>query len=102
MTGRQHIHLKSRSGEILNDRKVQLYPKIAEKLLGELCIDLGICLPPLHHYRFVRTPPKNPEKFTDAVLVAEGLSTHSDLRSEVLRRATKAFQDSLNAGATYE
>jgi len=42
-------------------------------LLYELCTKLGYCLPPEAQQRLMEDPPLDPEAFSDAVLLAEGL-----------------------------
>jgi hypothetical protein len=44
-----------------------------QRLLDELCVRLGFCLPPDAQERLVRDPPADATAFTDAVLAAEGL-----------------------------
>ena len=58
-----------------------------DRLLGELCVDLGFCLPPDDHARLVSDPPEDVDDFTDAVFVAEGMRPDADLN---LRRLVKA------------
>jgi hypothetical protein len=41
-------------------------------LLGELCTRLGYCLPPDEQGRLIADPPRDVDRFTDAVLRAEG------------------------------
>ena len=43
------------------------------RLLDDLCTCLGFCLPPDEHSRLRANPPSDPDSFTDAVFVAEGL-----------------------------
>jgi hypothetical protein len=43
-----------------------------ERLLGELCADLGYCLSPKDRARIIGSPPNDVDSFTDAVLLAEG------------------------------
>ncbi len=42
-------------------------------LLDDLCVQLGFCLPPDDYMRLQKDPPSEPEGFTDAVFVAEGM-----------------------------
>ena len=55
------------------------------KLLYDLCVDLGFCLPPDDIRRLVESPPAGVDAFTDAVFEAEGMdpTIHPDLRSQV-------------------
>ncbi|MFI7212906.1 hypothetical protein [Micromonospora maritima] len=57
------------------------------RLLDELCVNLGFCLPPEESRRLRESPPGGVDGFTDAVLAAEGMhgSEHPDLRREVRR-----------------
>jgi hypothetical protein len=45
-----------------------------EKLLDEVCVDLGFCLPPWEQTRLLHSPPRSIDAFADAIFVAEGLS----------------------------
>ena len=44
-----------------------------QRLLDDLCVKLGFCLPPAERQRLEEDPPANVDAFTDAVLAAEGL-----------------------------
>jgi len=44
-----------------------------EKLLDELCVDLGFCLPPGEYRAIVDDPPESVPAFVDAVFAAEGM-----------------------------
>jgi hypothetical protein len=46
----------------------------ASKLLSDLCVRLGFCLPPEEELRLQENPPLDVRSFTDAVFVAEGLN----------------------------
>jgi hypothetical protein len=56
-----------------------------ERLLDELCIKLGFCLPPDEKRRFEEAPPGDVDSFTDAVFEAEGIGdmSHRDIRRQV-------------------
>ncbi|MEV4137292.1 hypothetical protein AB0J72_34595 [Dactylosporangium sp. NPDC049742] len=56
-----------------------------QRLLNELCIKLGFCLPPDESRRLQESPPGDVDSFTDAVIEAEGLgdTTDTDLRRQV-------------------
>jgi hypothetical protein len=41
-------------------------------LLGDLCRDLGFCLPPDSQAELISNPPDDIDEFTDAVFRAEG------------------------------
>lgn len=43
------------------------------RLLTELCVKLGFCLPPDDIDRFEESPPGDVDSFTDAVFAAEGM-----------------------------
>ncbi|SCG75607.1 hypothetical protein [Micromonospora humi] len=55
------------------------------RLLDELCVKLGICLPPAENRRLRESPPAGVDTFTDAVLEAEGMGDmgHPGLRRQV-------------------
>jgi hypothetical protein len=44
----------------------------AAKLLNDLCVRLGYCLPPDDPQRIITDPPTSVETFPDAVVIAEG------------------------------
>jgi hypothetical protein len=43
------------------------------RLLNDLCVRLGYCLPPGDQQRLIDDPPTSVDEFTDAVVAAEGL-----------------------------
>ncbi|MGE0144384.1 MAG: hypothetical protein AB7I19_11395 [Planctomycetota bacterium] len=45
----------------------------AHRLLDDLCIKLGFCLPPADRSKLTQDPPSDVRAFTDAVFLAEGL-----------------------------
>jgi len=47
------------------------------RLLNDLCLELGFCLPPDEVERLASAPPTDVLAFTDAVFSAEGLSTEA-------------------------
>ena len=59
-----------------------------QRLLDELCVELGFCLPSREQARLLQSPPTDPDEFTNAVFAAEGMDPHlfPDLRSEVCIR----------------
>ncbi|UQU66788.1 hypothetical protein COUCH_11190 [Couchioplanes caeruleus] len=56
-----------------------------QRLLNELCIRLGFCLPPQSSRSLVESPPAGVDAFTDAVLEAEGMGdmSYTDIRRQV-------------------
>jgi hypothetical protein len=68
------------------------------KLLDDLCVQLGYCLPPDDQARLISDPPASVDAFTDAVIRAEGLDPMliaSDQRQQVWRMVAAAFGESL-------
>ncbi|WP_112699220.1 hypothetical protein [Micromonospora noduli] len=49
-----------------------------QRILEELCIKLGFCLPPEENLRLRESPPSDADSFTDAVFEAEGMGDMSD------------------------
>jgi hypothetical protein len=68
-------------------------PTRVERLLSELCVDLGFCLPPDDQERLRDSPPPTIDAFTDAVFLAEGIDplVHPQLHKQVRERVTKHF-----------
>ncbi|MBO8192284.1 hypothetical protein ITI46_11485 [Streptomyces oryzae] len=62
-----------------------------QRLLYELCVDLGFCLPPQEQRRLYAAPPADPDTFTDAVFEAEGMNPaeHGPLRQQVREVAAR-------------
>ncbi|MEV4757299.1 hypothetical protein AB0J86_19585 [Micromonospora sp. NPDC049559] len=56
-----------------------------QRLLRELCVRLGFCLPPAEIRRLCESPPGSVDSFTDAVFEAEGMGDmeYTDLRRQV-------------------
>ncbi len=56
-----------------------------ERLLADLCIGLGFCLPPNETRHLCESPPKTVDSFTDAVFEAEGMGdmSYTDLHRQV-------------------
>jgi hypothetical protein len=48
------------------------------RLLYEVCVELGFCLPPDQRRQFLEHPPTGVDAFTDALFVAEGLDPGED------------------------
>ncbi len=67
-----------------------------DRLLSELCVDLGFCLPPDDQARLRDAPPSTIDAFTDAVFFAEGMDplVHPELRRQVRDRVTRHFSAS--------
>jgi hypothetical protein len=64
------------------------------KLLNDLCVRLGYCLPPDDQQRIVSDPPASVDAFTDAVVKAEGFDPvlmASEQRRQVRRMVAAAF-----------
>jgi hypothetical protein len=60
--------------------------KETARLLEELCVKLGFCLPPNDSERLIESPPTTVDSFTDEVLRSEGMdpvTTATDLRKQV-------------------
>jgi hypothetical protein len=67
---------------------------IRERLLNDLCVDLGFCLPAEASQRLIGWPDPDPTAFADAVFEAEGLAgPERDLHlyREVRRRVAEAL-----------
>jgi hypothetical protein len=71
-------HGRVRTGD---DRTVAV-----QRLLDELCAELGFCLSPRAQTRLLRSAPTDPDEFTEAVFAAEGLDSHlfPHLRHQVI------------------
>ncbi len=57
-------------------------------LLHQACVDLGYCLPPIENERIRNNPPATTDKFTDAIMVAEGLEPQYNSK---LRKSLRAL-----------
>jgi hypothetical protein len=57
-----------------------------QRILDELCVGLGFCLPPEEQRRLRESPPADADSFTDAVFQAEGLDPMLEKR---LRRRVR-------------
>jgi hypothetical protein len=55
----------------------QLSEAAVDRLLNDLCVRLGFCLPPADRERLIADPPGDVDAFTDAVMDAEGLGGFS-------------------------
>jgi hypothetical protein len=62
-------------------------------LLDELCVKLGICLPPPVRRRITNCPPPKVDRFTDVVIQAEGLNPIDIIfRRQVRERVAAHFE----------
>ncbi len=68
-----------------------------DRLLSELCVDLGFCLPPDDWTRLLDSPPSTIDGFTDEVVLAEGMDplVYPKLRRQVREVVAKHFSLSL-------
>jgi len=75
------------------------------RLLEDLCVRLGYCLPPEAKDRILSDPPKSVDAFTDAVAMAEGLdpiAMATEQRQQVRRLVAAAFgEPSRPSGRTW-
>jgi hypothetical protein len=66
----------------------------AAKLLNDLCVQLGYCLPQDDQQRITSDPPQSVDAFTDAVVEAEGFDPvlmATEQRQQVRRMVAAAF-----------
>lgn len=66
------------------------------RLLAELCLKLGFCLPPDEQARLVSSPPPGIDALTDAVLLAEGFDPQlidAELRNQVRACVARYFEE---------
>jgi hypothetical protein len=66
----------------------------AARLLDDLCVRLGYCLPPADQQRLINDAPMSVDEFTDAVVNAEGFDpvlTATTPRQQVRRMVAAAF-----------
>jgi hypothetical protein len=85
----------------VNSRSKSLGPSEVETLLGQLCVDLGFCLPAESQDVLIDNPPSDPQAFTDAVFVAEGLNPQTarrDLYRQVQDCVASAFAQAAECG----
>ena len=67
---------------------------VGVKLLNDLCVRLGYCLPPDDQQRIISDPPTSVDAFTDAVVTAEGFDPvlmAAEQRQQVRRMVAAAF-----------
>jgi len=78
-----------------------------QRLLSELCVDLGFCLPPSEQARLAVEKPLSADELTDAIFVAEGLDptlAKRTLWKQVRDRVVRYFgdgNDDLEAAHTF-
>lgn len=72
------------------------YAAMVERLLTELCVDLGFCLSPADQMKLQNGPQQGVDGFTDAVLMAEGLNPafEKQLRRRVRILVDRHFKNS--------
>ena len=64
------------------------------RLLEELCVEVGLCLPPEARARLTAQPSVGVDAFIDAVLLTEGLNPQfvdKHLRQQVRDRVARHF-----------
>ena len=68
------------------------------RLLMELCVELGFCLPGEAQVRLENEPPLEVDAFVEAVYLAEGMAVPGDLRlwRRVKKKVAKHFRDAEN------
>lgn len=91
-----HYQRISRKSEQLAQKfynhSIQLPSDKVEGLLHQLCIKLGFCMSQKVNARLMHSPPRNPQRFTEVVMTAEGLSPgDSELYEKVFLHVHKAF-----------
>jgi hypothetical protein len=74
----------------LGNVKTQICGGKFGRLLEELCVKLGFCLPPSEGRRLEQLPPGDVDGFTDAVIEAEGQSARSPQRQRNAVRGSAA------------
>ena len=94
-------HKTSRnSGQEFRAHPILLSKREVESLLDKLCVDLGFCLPPKPRARIIANPPRNPHRFSEVVMKAEGFESagHSELFEQVFGYVLHAFEISGQRG----
>jgi hypothetical protein len=73
-----------------------------ERLLDQLCTDLGFCLPPNEYARLQSLLPLSIDAFIDQVFMAEGLEPQvkTELRRQVRERVARRFAETVENNAT--
>ncbi|PZD74907.1 hypothetical protein C1752_01029 [Acaryochloris thomasi RCC1774] len=74
------------------NHSIQLPSDKVEGLLYQLCVELGFCLSSKVNKRLAYSPPKNPQRFAEVVMKADGVSPwNSELYDKVFSRVYKVF-----------
>lgn len=66
-----------------------------ERLLDQLCVELGFCLDTESRNKLIQDPPADVDEFTDAVIRAEGLNPETlqrPLRTQIQDRVLRALR----------
>lgn len=73
-----------------------------ERLLDQLCTELGFCLPPSEYARLQSLLPLSIDAFTDQVFIAEGLEPQvkTELRRQVRERVARRFAETVDNDAS--
>ena len=74
---------------------MEIPENVIEGLLSTLCVDLGFCLPRNVSNRLIKFPPKTAERFTKAVVEAEGfniVTMEKHLYISVLKEVENVFE----------
>lgn len=84
------------SGLQFHEHLIILTKQEVESLLSKLCSDLGFCLSPKVQARLINSPPRNPHRFSEVVMLAEGfeLGSESGLYEQVFQYVLRAFETS--------
>ena len=71
-----------------------------EKILHDLCVVLGFCIPPKDQQRLIKDPPADADCFVNAVYEAEGFDPRQcgrwTLHRQVAEIVEKAFSNETN------
>lgn len=70
------------------------------RVLDELCVELGFCLPPVERQRLQSDPPNNAVLFAEAVFAAEEMDpgAHRHLHRQVRETIAKHFSSAKACG----
>ena len=73
-----------------------------ERLLDQLCTELGFCLPASQYARLEKMLPMSVDAFTDAVFWVEGLEPQAktELRRQVRERVASRFETTVTNDIT--
>ena len=70
-----------------------------ERLLSDLCVELGYCLPALEQQHIISNPPTDPRRFAELVMQLEGVgSADAEMFEPVLDRVCRAFLQESGSG----